>query len=59
VLPKLANNFSKKLTEIPCGKFCNMRFDIDNNEAAFWACVAAVIAISGGIFTPACDPLLN
>lgn len=31
----LKNNTSKKLIQIPCGKFCNMRFDIDfisNND---------------------------
>jgi hypothetical protein len=27
---QLANNCSKKLIKIPCGKFKNMRFDIDN-----------------------------
>lgn len=26
----LQNNTSKKLKQIPCGKFINMRFDIDN-----------------------------
>ena len=51
---QLANNCSKKLINIPCGKFYNMRFDIDESDA-FWACVAAVIAISGGIFTPLCS----
>ena len=27
---QLSNNCSKKLIQIPCGKFCNMRFDIDD-----------------------------
>ena len=56
---QLANNCSKKLTEIPCGKFCNMRFDIDNNEDAFWTCFALVYAVSGGLFTFTCNYLRN
>jgi hypothetical protein len=54
---QLANNCSKKLIKIPCGKFYNMRFDIDESDA-FWACVAAVYAATGGIFTPVCSFLL-
>jgi hypothetical protein len=29
---QLANNCSKDLIRIPCGKFTNMRFDIDASE---------------------------
>ena len=29
---QLANNCSKKLIKIPCGKFTNMRFDIDEGD---------------------------
>jgi hypothetical protein len=31
---QLANNCSKKLINIPCGKFKNMRFDIDTSDVA-------------------------
>ncbi len=33
---QLANNCSKNLIKIPCGKFTNMRFDIDDSEECRW-----------------------
>lgn len=47
---KLANNCSKKLIDIPCGKFTNMRFDIDEsfNYAASGACLGGLIGILCG-----------
>ena len=41
---QLANNCSKKLIKIPCGKFTNMRFDIDASEEECTAyCLATFI----------------
>ncbi len=54
---QLANNCSKKLIKIPCGKFYNMRFDIDDSDA-FLACAAGVFAAGGGIFSLSCLFLL-
>ena len=36
---QLANNCSKDLIKIPCGKFTNMRFDIDAAEDCDWCYV--------------------
>ena len=33
---QLANNCSKDLIKIPCGKFTNMRFDIDDSDSCPW-----------------------
>lgn len=40
---QLANNCSKDLIRIPCGKFKNMRFDIDASEDE---CIAYCLALS-------------
>jgi len=47
---KLGNNCSKKLIDIPCGYFTNMRFDIDEsfNYAASGACLGGLIGIICG-----------
>ena len=47
---KLANNCSKKLIDIPCGKFTNMRFDIDEsfNYAASGACFGGLTGLICG-----------
>jgi len=57
---QLANNCSKKLIKIPCGKFTNMRFDIDDQEGYFLCVVASfgLGAFYGVIGALACDSLL-
>jgi len=39
---QLANNCSKKLIQIPCGKFYNMRFDIDEADPVLCGFLAAI-----------------
>jgi hypothetical protein len=46
---QLSNNCSKKLIQIPLGKFNNMRFDIDDNKDLFWLCTGFL-----GLFFAAC-----
>jgi len=36
---QLSNNCSKKLIQIPLGKFNNMRFDIDEEVGDYFACL--------------------
>jgi nitrate/nitrite transporter NarK len=48
----LQNNTSKKLIQIPCGKFKNMRFDIDD---AYLIC-SGIISVLGALGA-ACLPL--
>jgi hypothetical protein len=45
----LSKNTSKKLIDIPCGKFTNMRFDIDTpaRDSCYFGCGASVVFTLG------------
>jgi len=49
---QLANNCSKDLIRIPCGKFKNMRFDIDASEDECIAYCAAAASLLGALGFP-------
>jgi ABC-type Fe3+/spermidine/putrescine transport system ATPase subunit len=52
---QLANNCSKKLIKIPCGKFYNMRFDIDFlNPVDQGICSFLAFVFTAGIAFPSC-----
>ena len=44
---QLANNVSKKLIQIPCGKFYNMRFDIDDSVSSVTCAIIATLITLG------------
>ena len=50
---QLANNCSKGLTKIQCGKFKNMRFDIDD-LASYYFCLAVVSSFLGPLSATYC-----
>jgi hypothetical protein len=52
---QLQNNCSKKLVKIPCGKFYNMRFDIDFlNPVDQGICSFLAFVFTAGIAFPSC-----
>ena len=57
----LQKNTSKKLIDIPCGKFINMRFDIDDwsTDLCAVACIAVFAAPTFGIAATASKDCIN